>query len=138
MKTTIHKKISREKLARVLQDVFNGQLPQSVAEPITVVIFRDNVVTGRVARKAVEKIGTDFGATLVFAARDFTREASEIAAMHGITNISSQSYGGYFWSDKALAEIRLRIATHKPLGDPPITEPDPMQQQQEQSLLKTL
>ena len=124
MKTTTHKKVSREKLARILPDVFNAQLPTGLPEPVTAVLFRDNVVTGRIARKAIERVGTDFGASLMFAARDFTREASELAAAHGIIVLTSNgSWGGYFWSDEALSDIRTAIATHRPLDAQPPAEP---------------
>ncbi len=95
MKTTTYKKGARAKLAKILPETFDAQLPRSVPEPVTAVIFRDEVVTSRVARKAVERIGTDFGASLVFAARDFTREATELATAHGATVITSDgSWGG--------------------------------------------
>ncbi len=118
MKTTTYKKVSREKLARILPETFDAQLPRSIVEPVTAVVFRDEVVTGRVARKAVERIGADFGATLVFAARDFTREATDLATSNGIIVITSNgSWGGYFWSDERLADIHGAVSTHRPQQD---------------------
>ncbi|MEP6672206.1 MAG: hypothetical protein ABJF10_23790 [Chthoniobacter sp.] len=123
MKSTIYKKVSRAKLARILPEAFDAQLPRSITEPVTATVFRDEVVTGRIARKAVERIGTDFGASLVFAARDFTCEATDLATAHGAIVIPANgSWGGYFWSDERLADIRTSIATHRPLDAPPATE----------------
>ena len=116
MKTTTYRKISREKLGRVLPEKFDAQLPRSMPEPITAVVFRDEVVTGRVARTALERFGSDFGASLVFAARDFTREATDALLSKGALVVPSNgSWGGYFWSDERLLEIRASIATHRPL-----------------------
>jgi hypothetical protein len=125
VKTTTYKKVSRDKLARILPETFDAQLPRSIAEPVTAVVFRDEVVTGRVARKALERLGTDFGASLVFTARDFTQEATELAASHGVVVITSNgSWGGYFWSDDSLVDIRTFIATHRPLHSQPTSEPN--------------
>ena len=116
MKTTVHRKVSRQKLARLLPEKFDTQLPRRMSEPITAVVFRDEVVTGRVARKALERVGSDFGASLVFAARDFTREATDTLLSSGALVVPSNgSWGGYFWSDERLTEIRTSIATHRPL-----------------------
>ena len=82
VKTTIYKQLSREKLVRVLPEIFNVQVPGSIPQPTTAVVFRDQVVTSRIARKAIGRVGTDFGASVIFAALDFTREASELAAAH--------------------------------------------------------
>jgi hypothetical protein len=116
VKTTIHRKVSRQKLARLLDDKFDAQLPRSMSEPITAVVFRDDVVTGRIADKALKRVGSDFGASLVFAARDFTREATETLLSSGALVVPSNgSWAGYFWSDERLTEIRTSIATHRPL-----------------------
>lgn len=120
MNTTTHHKLTRDALDRVLPEVFSEQLPRDVAEPITVVVFRERVVTGRLARKAIERAGTDFGASLVFAARDFTRDATELAAAHGIIVLTKNgTWGGYLWSDERLVDIRTSIATHRPMPLPP-------------------
>ena len=122
VKTTIYKQLSREKLVRVLPEIFTVQVPGSIPQPITAVVFRDRVVTSRIARKAIGRVGTDFGASVIFAALDFTREASELAAAHKISVITSNgSWGGYFWSDDRLVEIRTSIATHRPLQPQPIS-----------------
>jgi hypothetical protein len=84
VKTTTHYKVSRKKLVRVLPEAFAFQVPSGLPEPITAVVFRDKVVTGRTARKAIERTGSDFGASLVFAARDFTQEACEAASASGV------------------------------------------------------
>jgi hypothetical protein len=123
VKTTTYKRVSRDKLGKLLPESFAAQLPQSITEPVTAVVFRDEVVTGRIARKALERIGTDFGASLVFAARDFTQEATEFAASHGIIVITSDgSWGGYFWSDATRASVRTALGTHRPLDVQPATE----------------
>lgn len=116
MKTTIYRKVSREKLARVLSKKFAAQLSARMAEPITAVVFRDEVVTGRIARKALERVGSDFGASLVFIARDFTREATDTGMASGALVIPAySSWGSYFWSDAQLAESNTSMSTHRPL-----------------------
>ena len=116
MKTTIHKQVSRAKPGRVLPAAFAERLPDTISEPITAVVFRGQVGTGRLARKVVERVGSNFGVSLVFVARDFTNEASELAASHGIMLImSSGVWGGCFWSDQRLAEIHTATSTHRPL-----------------------
>jgi hypothetical protein len=72
---TIHRKKSRDELIHVLGAQYGGRLPPNLPEPITVVVVPNDVVNGRVARKALERVGSDFGASLVFAARAFTVEA---------------------------------------------------------------
>lgn len=75
---TIHRKKSREELIHVLAAEYAERLPPSLPEPITVVVVPGVVVNGRVARKAMERVGTDFGASLVFAAQAFTLEARAV------------------------------------------------------------
>ncbi len=72
---TIHRKKTREELVHGLGAPYGGRLPANLPEPITVVVVPNDVVNGRVALKALERVGTDFGASLVFAARAFTLEA---------------------------------------------------------------
>jgi hypothetical protein len=116
VKATIHSKVSRAKLARMLPAKFDAQVSRSMTEPITAVVFRDQVVTGRIARKALERVGSDFGASLVFIARDFTREATETAMDNGVLVIPAfSSWGSYFWSDAQLAESNTSMSTHRPL-----------------------
>ena len=116
MKTTIYRNVSRQKLSRVLPEKFDAQLPRTIAEPITAVLFRDEVVTGRVARKALEKVSSESGASLVFAGRDFTREATDALLSSGALVVPANgSWGGYFWSDERLVAIRTSIATHRPV-----------------------
>jgi hypothetical protein len=120
VKLTIYRKVSRDKLARVLPKQFRVQLPRRLPEPITAVVFRDEVVTGRVARNALEKVASDIGASLVFAARDFTREATEAALGGGALLIpANSSWGGYFWTDSQLAESNTGMSTHRPLQSRP-------------------
>ena len=89
MKATIYKKVTREKLARVLPENMAELLPRIIPEPATAVVFRDKVVSARIARKAIEHIGTDFGSSLVFAAHDFAPDATELANAREVIVIAS-------------------------------------------------
>jgi len=89
VKATIYKKVSREKLARVLPENLAELLPRIIPEPATAIVFRDKVVSSRIARKAIEHIGTDFGSSLVFAAHDFAPDATELASAHGVVVIAA-------------------------------------------------
>lgn len=111
MKATVHRKVSRDRLMRVLSEPFTLRLPKHLPEPVTVVIFREEVVTGRVARHALRRIGPDFGALLVFASRDFTREATEIAFGAGVLLIASGPGGGWLWSDESLFDMHVSMST---------------------------
>ena len=114
MKATIHHKVSRE-LHQVLPEKFDAQISRSWPEPITAVVFRDQVVTGRIARKALARVGSDFGASLVFIARDFTREATGLAEASGALVLPAHSsWGSYFWSDAQLTESNTSMSTHRP------------------------
>jgi len=73
----IHRKKSREELLHVLGAEYGKRLPPSLPEPITAVVVPGEIVNGRLARKAIERVGSDFGASFVFAARGFTLEARE-------------------------------------------------------------
>lgn len=116
MKATIHHKVSREKLHKMLPAKFDAQLSNALREPITAVVFRDQTVTGRIARKALERVGSDFGASLVFIARDFTREATGLAEATGALVLPAHSsWGSYFWSDARLAESNTSLSTHRPV-----------------------
>lgn len=127
VKTSTYRKVSRQKLARILPKKFEAQLPRSLAEPITAVVFRDKVVTGRIARTAIENVDSDFGASLVFVARDFTREATDAILGSGALVIPENgSWGGYFWSDERRLKIRASIATHRPL-DSTVSAPNSKQ-----------
>ena len=117
MKATFHRKASRKKLLHVLPAVFASRIPQTLPEPATAVVFRDDVVTGRVAQKALERVGSDFGSSLIFAGPDFTREACDLASANAIFLVAATQDGGYFWSDQSLAESNARLATHRPLQD---------------------
>jgi hypothetical protein len=115
LKATIHRKVSREKLCKGLPKKFEAQISHSWPEPITAVVFRDEVVTGRIARTALKRVGSDFGASLVFIARDFTREATELAESNGAVVLPAHSsWGSYFWSDARLAESNTSMSTHRP------------------------
>jgi hypothetical protein len=115
VKATIHHKVTREKLHQVLPEKFDAQISQTWPEPITAVVFRDTVVTGRIARKALERVAGDFGASLVFIARDFTREATALAEGAGALVLPAHSsWGSYFWSDARLTESNTSMSTHRP------------------------
>jgi hypothetical protein len=118
VKATIHQKVTREKLRQVLPEKFDAQISHSWPEPITAVVFRDEVVTSHVARKALERVASDFGASLVFIARDFTRDATALAEAGGALVLPAYSSGGsYFWSDSELARSNTSMSTHRPIDD---------------------
>jgi hypothetical protein len=119
VKATFHRRVSREKLLHVLPPVFVSRIPQALAEPTTAVVFRDDVVTGRVARKALERVGSDFGLSLIFAGPDFTQEACDLASASGIFLVTATQDGGYFWSDQSLADILRDVSSHRPLRSSP-------------------
>jgi hypothetical protein len=119
VKATFHRKVSREKLLHVLPAIFVSRIPQTLPEPATAVVFRDDVVTGRVAQKALERVGPDFGSSLVFAGPDFTQEACDLASASGIFLVAATQDGGYFWSDQSLADIHRDVGSHRPLRSSP-------------------
>ena len=118
MKCTIHKNLCRAKLLHVLPKRFASQVPSSLPEPITSVFFPAQVVTGRVAAKALSRVAADPTATLVFAAQEFTAEARDAASIAGAILLRTAS-DGVLWTDANLVEIRTMVATHRPLGEQP-------------------
>ena len=100
---TIHRNKSREALLAVLAAEFGERLPPGLPEPITAVVVPGDVVNGRVARKAIERVGSDFGASLVFAARAFTLEARAIGEEAGTVFISTME--ATIYTDEDLLRI---------------------------------
>jgi hypothetical protein len=135
LKATIHKMLSREKLLRVFPKSYakslTFRLPQNLPEPVTAVFFRDDVVTGRVARQALKRVGQEFGASLVFAAHDFTREAAQAVQGAGVILIASTPIDGRFWSDNSLVGVRVSIATNKKRPKLPPRQPVPSAPEEE-------
>jgi len=107
----IHRKVSREKLLRCLPLRFADQLASGIPEPITAVVLPDQVVTGRKARKALDKVGPDFGGSLVFAARTFSVEALSIITSIGGFTLRTSSDAN-MWTDQTYEEIKTLIGTH--------------------------
>ena len=111
MSTTIYRKVSLEKLRRCLPHRYADQLVATISEPITAVLFSDRVVTGRKAREALEEMGQDFGASVVFAGRSFTLEALEPTKSVGAFMLRTASEA-VTWTDRSYQDIKTSIGTH--------------------------
>jgi hypothetical protein len=76
----------------------------AVAEYAFVLKFPDGVVTGRAVSRALSKLPTPRGPTIL-AGEDFTVEAMEIAKADGCEVIAVHAY---FWTDARYVDIRQR------------------------------
>lgn len=108
---TIHRSISPEKLLRVVPERFRPFLPSNFGEPITAVVFSERVVTGRIARKALEPLSGDAVSLLVCIGRDFTADAAHIVTSSGALLVSELSSNT--WTDDSLLTMRTFLATNK-------------------------
>src|SRR5688572_22827631 len=107
MSLTITKRVTNAKLSKILPRNLAGFASNlHLAEPITLVVFDDEVVISSLARKAIRKLPTDSRGSTLFAARDFTIEARQLIESHG-AQIMSQT--NFCWSDERYETIRVGI-----------------------------
>jgi hypothetical protein len=108
MSVTITKRVTKEKLSRILPRSY-AKRSEGIAGSglMTVLVFDDDPVNSGALRKALRRIEESQNA-IVCAAKDFTIEALELASANN-AHILSQTHFG--WSDKSHEDIKIRLGS---------------------------
>ncbi|MCW1916511.1 hypothetical protein OJ996_23190 [Luteolibacter sp. GHJ8] len=108
MSATITKKVTKEKLAKILPRAYTDRWGSvNVPEPITVIVFDDSVVKSGTLRKALHRVG-DSLESLVLVGGDFTDESRAIASEIRAFLLAQSCYG---WTDESYQQIRKIIGS---------------------------
>ena len=110
VKYTIYKDLSRERLIQTLPRRYVQALPPRVDEPATTVVFTVEVVTARIAGKAVLDLGRDRSGTFIFAAPAFSTDAQAVLRPFRPLLLTTRSEI-VIWTDESYEAIKTRIGT---------------------------
>ena len=123
MKPSVHKDVSRVKLLRILPASFASQVPKTIREPITLLLFPRGDVNGRAAQKALRKISLTPDATLFVAVYNLTEEARDAFLSAGAQILRAAT--DFIWSTDAslIRPYDPRIPPAEP--ELSLTSPDP-------------
>jgi hypothetical protein len=107
MSVTITRRVTKDRLRKVVPHTFRdlrGGL--SAPEPMTVIVFNDDVVISGILHRALHRLGDDPAEPLVFVGADFTRESRQAVEERGAWIIAR---GDESWTDQSYEDVRTLI-----------------------------
>jgi hypothetical protein len=109
MSITITREVTKDRLRKVVPRTFKdlrGGL--GAPEPMTVIVFNNDVVTSGLLRKALHRLGEDSAEPLVFVGAEFTRESRQAVEERGGRIITQADQT---WTDQSHEDVRTLIGS---------------------------